>query len=247
MPRLLCSVVTTPERTATRDITLAELARAKLKPLISLNTPTVENAAMAEAEAASLRDRGYEVIVNGQPEKGYGGRNNCSAGNVAFQTALERGTDLLYCEDDLLLAPDFPAFLKLARQTPDAVTYFYIHDGRGDKAAAQKYSHPVWEAIKRARYYHEPFQPAGLYRVRDHRNLNSGQCIHLPLKVLRTLPVDELATSDMAMDMWIQDRVHLAGIPILVALPHPVQHRHDRTGRSPSPNPNKRSESFDLR
>lgn len=244
---MITTLVTTPERSETRDITLAELARFDIRPFISLNTPTKANAFYAEAEAEALRARGYEVNINGHPDRGYGGENNCTAGNACFQAALERGEDLLYCEDDLLLASDFPWFLQLAREAADAVTYMYFHDGRGDKAGGQKYGVDVWQAIKRAKYFMEPFHPPGLYRVQDPSNLNSGQCIHLPIGVLRRLPTFELETSSDAMDMWIQDRVAKAGIPILVALPHPVQHRHDRTGRTPSSNPAKHSESFDLR
>lgn len=244
---LLCSVLSAAERRATRELTLTNLKAVGLDPVVSLNTPTEHNAAIADQEREHLEQRGYRVWVTGDPTKGYGGRNNMLGGQPAFYEALETGSDLLYCEDDIDLAPDFLWFLDEARAVRDAVTYFYTHDGRGDKQLGARYGLHVWRALKRCMYYREPFEPRGLYRARDTTKLNSGQAIFFPHEVLTLLPLDELNHSHSAVDMWTQNRVTRAGVPILVALPHPVQHRHDRTGRQPSANPNKTSQSFDLR
>jgi hypothetical protein len=246
MRPLLCSVLSAAERRTTRDLTLAQLTAAGLKPVVSLNTPTHENAAIADKEADHLKSAGYRVWITGDPEKGYGGHNNIAGGRPAFFEAFETGSDLLYCEDDIDLAHDFLWFLGEARAVRDAVTYFYTHDGRGDKQLGARYGLHVWRSLKRCMYYREPFPP-GLYRVRDTTKLNSGQAILFPHEVLQLLPLDELNHSHSAVDMWTQSRVTKVGVPILVALPHPVQHRHDRTGRQPSVNPNKTSQSFDLR
>ena len=243
---LLCSVLSAAERRATRERTLTQLKAAGLNPVVSLNTPTEANAAIAEDERARLESLGYRVWITGDPTRGYGGRNNIAGGRPAFFEALDTGADLLYCEDDIDLAPDFLWYLDEARAVRDAVTYLYCHDGRGDKQLGNRYGHTIWRALKRCMYYREPFPP-GLYRVRDTTKLNSGQAIVFPHEVLHLLPLDELNHSHSAVDMWTQSRVTKVGVPILVALPHPVQHRHDRTGRQPSVNPNKTSQSFDLR
>jgi hypothetical protein len=234
------------ERTLTRDQTLAELATLDLHPIISLNAPTPENADILDREADALRTRGYTVLTSGAPNKGYGGKNNILGARAAVRYALERDAHLFYCEDDIQVGPLLPWALEQAASIPDAVTWMYAHDGRGDKMLGARYGLHVWRKLKRCLEWGDEF-PRGLYRIRDHRNVNSGQAILFPIEALRRLPVEELDVSASAFDMWTQDRVNKVGLALLVALPHPVQHTHDRTGRSVSRNPNKSSQSYGMR
>jgi hypothetical protein len=242
---LTVTLMSAAERRSTREDTLKQLARVGLVPIIILNTPTPENARIAPEEAARYQKLGYEVIINGEPDRGYGGRNNLLAARDAVRTALDRKTDLLYFEDDVDVHDDIHWFIREASEVTDAVTWFYTHDGRGDKLLAARYGLHVWEKLKHCMSWHEPF-PRGLYRIRDSRKVNSGQAIYFPHEMLLRLPVAELDVGSSPFDMWAQKRASQVG-PLLVGLPHPVQHRHDRTGRSPSANANKFSQSFDLR
>jgi len=242
---LVVSVMSAAERRDTREATIQELERIGLKPIISLNAPTPENADILDEEAERLRARGYQVLTNGNPDKGYGGKNNILGARAPVRLALEQGKHLFYCEDDIQTSDLLPWALEEAASIPDAVTWMYAHDGRGDKMLGARYGLHVWRKLKRCLEWGDEF-PRGLYRIRDHRNINSGQAILFPIDALRRLPVEELDVSASAFDMWTQDRVNKVGLSLLVALPHPVQHTHDRTGRSMSRNPNKSSQSFGM-
>lgn len=251
MRSLLTTLVTTPERGDTTAQTLAQLARFDLRPLISLSTPTGENAKLEPIARTAFEAEGHEVITTGRPENGYGGRNNARAFRAAFLAAHERGTDLLFCEDDIDLADDFDWFLTEARGIEDAATWFYTHDFRRESEQARRYGAATWKRLTEAARLKRPFGPKGLYRMRDATKANSGQCFYLPWTVLDGLPLHELDKQSSPVDRWTQDRVVRSGFPALVALPHPVQHRVDRTGRTPprhaEDRKRKTSMSFDLR
>lgn len=243
----LTTLTTTPERHEAREQTLAQLAAHGLTPLVSLSIPTRQNRLLEPRERESLGARGHEVITTGKPDKGYGGRNNAVAFRAAFLAAHERKRDLLYCEDDIDLAPDFTWFLQEALEVREAVTWFYTHDYRKDAEQARRYGIDTWQHLRECARYKTPFTPKGLYRMRDASKANSGQCFLVPWEVLDALPLHELDKQTSPVDRWTQDRVPRSGFATLVALPHPVQHRHVRTGREPSRNAAKSSMSFGMR
>lgn len=150
----------------------------------------------------------------------------------ALEYAIALGRGVLFCEDDIDLAPDFPAFLRKAAHG-NVTTYFYTHEGPGIRlshgtvlCAAIMGGVPV---------------PSGLYSVRSPRR--GTQCVFIPHTALARFPLEELhggAPIDVALDRWL-DRL---GIPAFVALPNPVQHRHSRAARSEESNDIKRSISF---
>jgi len=248
MNRLLVSVMSAAERHQTRDETIAGLEAHGLKPAVSLNTPTGENADLAPREVEKYESHGYEVWTAGNPELGYCGRNNAVGAQASVTRALEREADLLYCEDDLSFADDFGWFLAQAREVADAATYLYTHDFRTDKQLGKRYGPELWKRLKTCQKHGRPFTPKGLYRISDANHTNSGQCLYLPLGILQKLPVDELNATKSAFDTWVQHRLMKFRVPVLVALPHPVQHRHVRKGRAHNArHKTKFSMSFDMR
>jgi len=251
MRSLLVTITTTPERIDAALAVRDQLARFNLTPTINLSTPTQANADLLPTIQQRLSDQQLEVMVTGNPAKGYGGRNNARAFQQAFTTARARGMDLLYCEDDITFASDFALFFNEARTIPDAVVWFYTHDYRAEVDQARRYGRETWQRLKDAARYRQPFTPKGLYRMVDASKANSGQCFHVPWGVLDALPLHELDTQSSPVDRWTQDRVPRSGFATLVALPHPVQHLVNRTGReAPRDEAGRRkktSMSFDLR
>jgi len=249
MNPLLVSVLSAPERHETRDETIQQLQAATgVKPAVSLSNCSDANAALIDAEASRYEQAGHRVWTTGDPTLGYCGKNNSDGARAPVMTAVEEGYDLLYCEDDLELADDFPWFLAEARAVEDAATYLYTHDFRSDKQLGKRYGTRLWARLKQAARNERPFTPKGLYRIQDANHTNSGQCIYLPHAVLTQLPLQELKPTKSAFDTWIQHRLMKFRVPVLVALPHPVQHRHVRMGRPVNPrHKTKFSMSFDLR
>lgn len=169
-----------------------------------------------------------------------GGRGNALASSQAIKHALTVGADLLFCEDDIDLAPDFPRFLNLARRER-RVTYFYLHD------VGHYMTHRYGAALTNAILTRQPIR-AGLYELKTARNLSGSQCIYLPHEELRRAPTHVFQSGNRPMDIWLSQWLHSDGITPLVALPHPVQHRQVRVARvKPNQlNPDKYSRSFGL-
>lgn len=169
-----------------------------------------------------------------------GGRGNAIVSHQAIQAAVRANTDLLFCEDDIDLASDFPRFLELARRAA-RVTYLYLHEPSG--AMTTRYGLTLTQAIlKRERI------PAGLYELQERRNLGGAQCVYLPREFLQVTRFETLAAGGSPIDIWLSNHLHGNGITPLVALPHPVQHRQVRVARRMpnATNPDKYSRSFHL-
>lgn len=137
--------------------------------------------------------------------------DNRGKAETAVRMALDAGADLLFCEDDIDLATDFPAALRAARHADQAVT-FYLE---------KPYTHPpVYERM----WMRNKPAPVGFYPVRRFKGSWYGaQCILLPLEVLRTLVFG--VNPGNPVDHWL--RAHLTRM--LVALPNPAQHRNAPT------------------
>lgn len=214
MTPLLTSVISCRQRSRARAETIPQLEAAGLNPVAFLS-PCDEQ----------------------QPA---GGRGNALVSSQALRAALESASDLLFCEDDIDLAPDFPRFLQMAQEAR-RVTYFYLHDV--GHYMAHRYGLPMTHAIQRG----DPIR-AGLYELKTARNLSGSQCIYLPLEALKAAPVHVFQAGNRPMDIWLSQWLHSDGITPLVALPHPVQHRQVRVARvKPNQmNPDKYSRSFEL-
>lgn len=169
-----------------------------------------------------------------------GGRGNALVSQEALQAALEASADLLFVEDDVDLAPDFPVFLELAR-TANQVTYLYLHDV--GHYMADRYGLSMAHAIQRGEAI-----DAGLYPLKRQTELSGAQCIYIPHDALVRLPVHLLGLGKIPIDRWLSLHWVDRGIRPLVALPHPVQHRQVRVARARplAKSPDKYSKSFHL-
>lgn len=183
-----------------------------------------------QLESAGLN---VKVFLDACNPIGRGG--NGPIGLEAVRHAIRVGGPHLVVEDDIDLAPDFTYFLDAALET-EAVVYFYLHD-RPDRMRMHYGS--LAEAIEAGkplkRQLRKPTVP---------RYLFGSQCVLIPEKLMPVVESNQARYGD-AFDGNIQRAITQAGWPVLVALPHPVQHRHDRTARTPDSRV-KRSLSFDL-
>jgi len=136
--------------------------------------------------------------------------NKANARRVILDTA-DRGRDLLFCEDDIDLAPDFPAALMAAMRTGQTVT-FWLHKAQNHPALVRDLVENGGNGVR-----------PGFYRVVDQPHWFGTQCVYLPAKMVRrcarmpTLHHD----SGEPFDSWV--RHHIPNLR--VALPNPVQHR----------------------
>lgn len=186
-----------------------------------------------------LEAAGYPPTVFLSPCNPAGARGNAAVTRRALNHAKEAGGHLLFCEDDIDLAPDFPTFVSMAASVPDRITYLYIHD-------TPERMHKIYGlALNRAIQSGKPLA-RGLYPTVNTVDLMGGQCVFIPKGVLDRMNPDQLIGRGIPCDHYFAAVVRNQTPGALIALPHPVQHRHDRTAREPSDNPNKRSMSFAL-
>lgn len=195
---LVTTVISCAARTEARAVTLPQLEAAGLQPRVFLSP-----------------------CDDTQPA---GGRGNALVSAKALRAALEARADLLFCEDDIDLAPDFPRFLSLARAS-GTVTYLYLHDV--GHYMADRYGLALAHAIQRG----EPID-AGLYPLQKQVELSGAQCIYVPFETLTDLPIGVLEAGAMPIDRWLSLYLQHLGVTPLVALPHPVQHRQVRVARA---------------
>lgn len=149
---------------------------------------------------------------------------NGPIGLKAVRHAIAAGWErVLIVEDDIDLAPDFPMFLSAAIEA-GAATYFYLNDRRdrlvdilGPELAA---SVMRGEAL-----------PRQLVRARRYAGLFGAQCVLLPREILHAVERWQAARGDSFDGNILRALTHKQ-FPTLVAVPHPVQHRHDRTART---------------
>lgn len=166
-----------------------------------------------------------------------GPKGNALVSREALEYALAGGRGVLFCEDDIDLATDFRPALISAVRHPGAVTYFYQHEGPTMRLT---YGPVLCALIMGGRPV-----PSGLYPLGNEAGRRGAQCVFIPDGVLRRLPLHELhggAPVDVALDRWLTR----GGIPALVALPNPVQHRHSRVARNEETAGIKRSLSYEL-
>ena len=151
-----------------------------------------------------------------------GPEQNNLVSREAVRTALEHDDDLLFTEDDIDFSPAFPD--RLAEAT--GVTYFYLND-RPERLFTT-YGYEIAPKI----LHKEEITP-GLYEAKSYKHLFGAQCVFLPKRILKHvlnfLIAHPMQPFDGSLSLLLKKRKE----PVTIALPHPVQHRHDRTARVP--------------
>ncbi len=155
-------------------------------------------------------------------------------GQKAIAWALETHPTkpVLFLEDDIDLAPDFPRALADAITT-GVTTYFYInemnpHDSKTKQRIANLYGPQLADSIT-AR---QPL-PVRAVRAITYAGLYGTQAVLLPANVARLVVDQYVGEVRKAIDAAVQKCLTLEGLPVNVIVPNVVQHRHDRTAREP--------------
>jgi len=154
------------------------------------------------------------------------------AGNaaIALEAMLYAATQnypVLYIEDDIDLDPIlFPWALDLAHRL-DSVTYLYLNDQHARLQA--HFGSAVTKAIMDGECI-----TRGAYAIRQRAALFGTQCVLIPQRLILTMV--EILKADKPTQPW-DGRLHSwlrsnRSEAVYSILPHPVQHRQDRTGRS---------------
>lgn len=159
---------------------------------------------------------------------------NAEVTHRAVEFARGQGLPMLFLEDDVDVGDDFLAFLgEAVRQ--DVLTYFYTHDqedlvrGRFPESLATKVLTPS-ESI-----------PYGLYKRRRPRGgiVEGSQAVYIPkglVAALRTQYAMWIGKYRHEFGCWPCDVMIInsamqSGFWPYIAMPNPIQHRHDRTAR----------------
>lgn len=202
----------------------------------------VERAETRQETVQSLIDFGLDVkVIESDPRddaQNYGNKkSNALASVKAIQFALENKKNLLFVEDDVYFSKHFGVFVNWAAES-DKVTYFYAHDET--KQIPVIYPLELITQIK-AREKQEPrFIP-----FNSTSWLPFTQCVYIPLDVLQTFNLEDLAKGGVSFDIWLMNHINKNKLAPQLALPHQVQHKGVRLGREKQdPQPYKRSLSF---
>jgi hypothetical protein len=148
----------------------------------------------------------------------------------ALSWAASFARPVLFVEDDIDVGPDFAWHVDVAVGL-DALTYLYLNDTVSRLRA--HHGRELAERItNRARI------ERGAYAVRERAALFGTQCVVIPARLvpvmIERLSSDEAARgehpTDGVLHVWARRHPHEG---VYVMLPHPVQHRQVRTGRSP--------------
>lgn len=162
---------------------------------------------------------------------------NGPIGLRAVRHAIAQGwSHVLIVEDDIDLAPDFPMFVEAALKT-NAAAYLYLNDRES------RMRDILGTELTRSILAREA-QQRQLVRARRYAGLFGAQAVLLPAAILPTVERWQAAKGDSFDGNILRALLHKQ-FPTLVAVPHPVQHRHDRTARAPDDRL-KKSQSFNL-
>lgn len=154
-------------------------------------------------------------------------RNPTSSGNRAngehvLAWASVNNADLLFVEDDIDLASDFPEALEAARELDEPVT-FWLDDPK---------LHPAW--VQR-----------GLYRMPSTFGWRGSQALYLPLSSVRRAVLARSFRDGLPppIDIFLKHTGALTNLH--VALPNPVEHRSPASVVDPE-RPVRKSLSFGM-
>ncbi len=176
-----------------------------------------------------LERAGYPPQVFISPCNPAGPDENARIAGVALAWAADRGQPVLFTEDDIDLAPDFGWHAQRAARE-DALTYLYLND------SPRRLQAHLGRATARAILTRAPM-PRGPYRIGTIAALFGTQAVLIPARLLPDIAALAAATNTHRMPFDGRLHTWARATPserVLVMLPHPVQHRQDRTGREPS-------------
>jgi hypothetical protein len=177
-----------------------------------------------------LRQAGLDPIVFLSPCTPAGPEQNRAIAYEAITHAIGKNLPTLYVEDDIDIDQQlFQWALDLAVRL-DAVTYLYLND-----TPARMREH-FGREIERS-ITNEEGIIRGAYAVRERAALFGTQCVLIPARLLgamqRILEFDSGLRRRMPWDgrlhTWLREH---RDERVFSILPHPIQHRQDRTGRT---------------
>jgi hypothetical protein len=197
-----------------------------------VNTVMISCAVRTAARAVTvpqLEAAGFTPRVFLSPCEPAGPEGNREVAHRALSWSAAQGGDTLFVEDDIDLAPDFAWCVNLARQAGD-LAYLYLNDAPG--RLIQHHG----RALARDILNGAPIR-RGAHLVQRRSALFGTQCVFIPARLVPVM-VDALEAphSPMGRGEPFDGRLHLwarrtPAEAVRVILPHPVQHRKDRTGR----------------
>lgn len=207
-----------------------------MEPLVAMISCEPRHAARArtlpQLRAAGLEPRLFLDDCAPRPERPETGNKWIAAEALRWA----EGRDLLIVEDDIDPAPDFPAALELARAS-GGVAYLYVHDEPERMRA-------LYGAKRAERLLSGKPTPLEATPARTVTGLFGAQCVLVPARCV-PLVLESIGRVRKAVDAALQDAITRHRLSACVVTPHAVQHRHDRTCRTPESYP-KRSLSFGV-
>lgn len=172
-----------------------------------------------------------------------GPEQNRAVALQAIRYAAKRKKTTLYIEDDINIDPIlFPWALDLATSL-DAVTYLYLNDTPA--RMRQHYGRQIAKVVEQ-----QSTIVRGAYAIRKPAALFGTQAVLIPARLMPEM-IEILENNagsrtrmpwDGRLHTWVRANRHERVYSIL---PHPVQHRQDRTGR-PEANHVMRSMSYGI-
>lgn len=152
------------------------------------------------------------------------------AADEAGRVALSEPGAWLFIEDDIDLAPDFAWHLDRALEL-DSITYLYFNDSH------TRMRMQLGKSLADRIMNQEPIQ-RGPVELLQRAALFGTQCVLIPERLkakaheVMTRPQKNAEPPDSRLHTWLRaDRTER----VFTMLPHPVQHRQDRTGREWTP------------
>lgn len=158
-----------------------------------------------------------------------GPRGNLEVSRRVVAWAAKVGGHLLFIEDDIDLAPDFIWHLEQAIEL-DSVTYLYLND------TVSRMKLQLGSDLSRQIVRQRPIE-RGPRHIKRPVALFGTQCVFIPERLIpRTLEVvdqperhaDSPEPFDGKLHIWLSKD---ASEKVYTTIPHPVQHRQDRTAR----------------
>lgn len=191
-----------------------------------------------------LRQAGLDPIVFLSPCDPAGPEQNRAIAYEAITHAIGKNLPTLYVEDDIDIDQAlFPWALDLAVRL-DAVTYLYLNDTPA--RMREHFGREVERSIT-----NEESVIRGAYAIRERAALFGTQCVLIPARLLGTMQAILEFDSGLRRRMPWDGRLHTwlrenRDERVFSILPHPIQHRQDRTGRTAATKV-MRSMSFGMR
>ena len=195
-----------------------------------------------------LEAAGLEPVVFLSPCTPPGPKHNALVSFRALQHAQREDEHVLFVEDDVdVNAGALQDALQMAVEA-NCIVYMYHHDK--PKTMSEFYGSFVSGEVLAGEALSDIDLKPMLYQIHNIEAANGSQCIFIPRDVLRCFELRSLHPEGQrwlgtaAFDVWLPRMIDRMGLEARVALPHPVQHRQDLTGRAGKFDKLKRSKSF---